>query len=366
MNIEEREPEDKIKGQVKLLVERIRTIENRQTQVEKELTQFKSDVTEQREIFTSTMNDAFNQVQVVIAEFNSFKPSLSTLGGMKADFDSFSSKLEHMTQSLETIQSNITSQLSSLQGEINSEITSLQQSIQKGEKFQSSVTSQLSSFQEELNSELSNLHEKLTQLEGSISDEGDSVSRADFDNLKTELEKRFVGIGNRVENVEKHAGITSGALMETSFDSGGMLRELVNELFGSDMIDSLMPENIADPVPVVKSIKKLIMSLCGMDDSRIPNISDILLRYAEKMEGSGVSGRRELFIAFNTDVRRVCEIGQSVLMAIGQKRNFSRRICQEANNLAGKWTSEEIIQDTQGVKAVLELFDTLEQEFSEP
>ena len=50
MNIEESSSEDKIKGQVKLLVERIRTIENRRNQVEKEITEFKADVTEQKEI----------------------------------------------------------------------------------------------------------------------------------------------------------------------------------------------------------------------------------------------------------------------------------------------------------------------------
>ena len=425
MNIEESPPEDKIKGQVKLLVERIRTIENRQTQVENELTQFKSDVTEQKEIFTSTMNDAINQVQVVIAEFNLFKPSLSSLGGMKADLGAFSEKLENLTQSFEAIQSkidssvipletklselvgsiqkgeesqsgittqltslqeklnseltslqqslqkgdefqsNVTTQLNSLQEELNTELSSLQQSLQKGDEFQSKVTSQLNSLQEELNSELSHLQDKLTQLEGSIG-EGDSVSIADFGNFKTEQEKRFEGIGNRIVNVEKHAGITTGALLETSFDSGGMLRELVSELFGSGMIDSLMPQDIANPILVIESIKKIIMNLCGMDDTRDPNISDILLRYADKLEGMGVSGRKELFVAFNTDVRRICEIGQSVLMAIGQKRNYSRRICQEANKLAGKWTSEELLKNEQGVASVLELFDTLQQEFQEP
>ncbi|MHA1967951.1 MAG: hypothetical protein ACW964_09130, partial [Candidatus Hodarchaeales archaeon] len=176
MDIEERPSEDKIKGQVKLLIERIRTIENRQTQVENELTQFKSDVTEQKEIFTSTMNDAFNQVQGVIAEFNSFKPSLSALGGMKADLGAFSEKLENLNQSFEAIQSkidssvisletkiselagsiqrgeesqsSITTQLTSLQEELNSELTSLQQTVQKGEEFQSNVTTQLNSLQE--------------------------------------------------------------------------------------------------------------------------------------------------------------------------------------------------------------------------
>ena len=108
------------------------------------------------------------------------------------------------------------------------------------------------------------------------------------------------------------------------------------------------------------------MKLSGMDDSRISNVSEILLGYADRMEGSGVSGRKELFVGFNTDIRRVCEIGQSVLMDIGQKRNFSRRICQEAKNLAGKWTSEELIKSESGVTAVLELFDTLELEFSAP
>ncbi len=318
------------KGQLKILIERIRQIENQQAKLESKF----SDVSANQEKFISEMTNALNSIKEINSDFNSFKPDLNNLGEMKNETVALKTQLEDLTNNIEAQITKFASDITYFK----TEMLNLKNSTQKEEEFQTHVVNQVKA-----------LVDKITNFEGSFE----------------EVQSRFSGINKRFENVERHVGITSGALIETSFDSGGMLREFVGELFGVDQIDSFVPDNINhNPISAVKTIKKIIMKLSGMDDSRISNISEILLRYADKMEDSGVSGRKELFVGFNTDVRRICEIGQSVLMDIGQKRNFSRRICQEAKNLAGKWTSEEILKSEIGVTAVLELFDILEQEFS--
>ncbi|MFX0087722.1 MAG: hypothetical protein ACFFAU_18875 [Candidatus Hodarchaeota archaeon] len=291
MSSEENQSSFATKGQLKILIERIRHIENQQSKLKSKI----SDV--------STTQDLKIQ-------------------------------LEDLTKNIDTQITKLTSDLT----HFKTEISNLKNSMQKREEFQTNAVYQIK-----------DLEDKIPKLEGFFE----------------EVQSRFSGISKRFENVEKYVGITSGVLTETGFDSGGMLREFVGELFGIDQIDLFVLDDInQNPISAIKTIKKIIMKLSGMDEYRISNISEILLRYADKMEDSGVSGRKELFVGFNTDVRRICEIGQSVLMDIGQKRNLSRRICQEAKNLAGKWTSEEILKSEIGVIAVLELFDTLEEEFS--
>jgi hypothetical protein len=59
----------------------------------------------------------------------------------------------------------------------------------------------------------------------------------------------------------------------------------------------------------------------------------------------------------------VLEIGQSVLMDIGQKRMQARNIIEETRNLARQWTSEDDLKGESGVFMALDLLDTLEKEF---
>lgn len=447
MNSEENSTGDSSKGQFKLLVERIRTLENKQSEMENKIGKPSPEIQNKLTYLTSEINNSVNVMKNVSTEIQSVKNEVVALRNLnneftifkvsqdeisqridsiqtekndfspleekqdeikqqiesfqilKNDFTSLQEKQNELTQKIDSVhsikedftaiqekQNDLTQKLESIQSieenvdtlknnlnefsqknettqenilndlnRINEEISKFQEKIDNGVDFQSSVNNQLKEIQEQF----TNIQTTLNEMEPTDSSE--------FEQKLNQFEARFDGIGNRIENVEKHTGITSGALIETGFDSKGMLREFATELFGADQINQLIPDNITqDPASAVKSIKNIILNLSGMDDARIPNISEILLRYADKMEGSGVSGRKELFVAFNTDIRRICEIGQAVLMATGKKRNFSRRICQEAKNLAGKWTSEEILIGDQGVNSVLILFDTLEEEFSTP
>lgn len=399
MNSEENSTGNSSKGQIKILIERIRTLENKQSELESKIGKPSPEIQDKLTYFTSELNNSVNVMKSVTTEIQSVKNEVAALKSLnneftifkvtqdelsqridsiqtvKNDFTSLQEKQNELTQKLESIQSieenidtlknnlnefsqkNETTQENVLNdlNKINEEISKFQEKVDKGGDIQSSVNNQLEKIQEQF-----------TKIQTTLN-EMEPTDSSEFEQKLSQIEARFDGIGNRIENVEKHAGITSGALIETGFDSKGMLREFITELFGADQVNQLIPDNVTqDPVSAVKSIKNIILNLSGMDDARIPNISEILLRYADKMEGSGVSGRKELFVAFNTDIRRICEIGQAILMATGQKRNFSRRICQEAKNLAGKWTSEEILTGDQGVNSVLILFDTLEEEFSEP
>lgn len=423
MNSEENLTGDSSKGQIKILIERIRTLENKQSELERKIGKPSPEIQDKLAYFTSELNNSVNVMKSVSTEIQSVKNEVAALKSLnteftifkvtqdelsqridsiqtvkndftslqerqnelnqkidsvhsiKDDFTAIQEKQNELTQKLESIQSieenidtlknnlnefsqkNETTQENVLNdlNKINEEISKFQEKVDKGVDFQSSVNNQLEKIQEQF-----------TKIQTTLN-EMEPTDSSEFEQKLNQLEARFDGIGNRIENVEKQAGITSGALIETGFDSKGMLREFITELFGADQVNQLIPDNVTqDPVSAVKSIKNIILNLSGMDDARIPNISEILLRYADKTEGSGVSGRKELFVAFNTDIRRICEIGQAILMATGQKRNSSRRICQEAKNLAGKWTSEEILTGDQGVNSVLILFDTLEEEFSEP
>ena len=423
MNSEENSTGDSSKGQLKLLIERIRTLENKQSELENKIGKPSPEIQNKLNYFTSEINNSINVMKNVSTEVESVKNEMVVLRNLnneftilkvsqdelsqridsiqtvKNDFTSLQEKQNELTQKIDSVhsikdnfttiqekQNDLIQKLESIQSieenvdtlknnlnefsqknettqenilndlnRINEEITKFQEKVDKSIDFQSSVNNQMKTIQEQF----TNIQTTLNEMEQTDSSE--------FEQRLNQFEARFDGIGKRIENVEKHAGITSGALMETGFDSKGMLREFTTELFGADQINQLIPDKVTqDPASAVKSIKNIILNLSGMDDARIPNISEILLRYADKMEGSGVSGRKELFVAFNTDIRRICEIGQAILMDTGQKRNFSRRICQEAKNLAGKWTSEEILTGDQGVNSVLVLFDTLEEEFSGP
>ena len=77
----------------------------------------------------------------------------------------------------------------------------------------------------------------------------------------------------------------------------------------------------------------------------------------------GRADRRTLIVNFSNDVRRVLEVGQSVLMDIGQKRMQARNIIEEIRNLTRQWTSEDDLIGETGVFMALELLETLEKEF---
>jgi chromosome segregation ATPase len=182
------------KGQLKILIERIRHIENQQIKLESEF----SIVTKNQEKFVSEISNALNSVKEITSEFNSYKPDL---GKMKDDFKALNTRLDDLNNDIDSTRSNLTSDLITLKAEINLEMSNLKQSMGKGEEFQTKLINQVKALQE-----------KFTQLEGAIA-ETDMISKPHFENHKEEMEKalgdvqlRFDGISKRFENVENMLG----------------------------------------------------------------------------------------------------------------------------------------------------------------
>ena len=158
------------------------------------------------------------------------------------------------------------------------------------------------------------------------------------------------------------AGISTGDLIGTGFDNLGMLQQLVSDLLGSESVNQHIPEEVGqDPVRVIRGLKGIIRDLSCIDESNSMNTSEIMLNYSETADGK--ADRRTLIVNFNKDVQRVLEIGQSVLMDIGQKRMQTRNIIEEIRNLARQWTSEDDLKGESGVFMALDLLETLEKEF---
>ncbi|MFX0185467.1 MAG: hypothetical protein ACFE95_20480 [Candidatus Hodarchaeota archaeon] len=201
--------------------------------------------------------------------------------------------------------------------------------------------------------------EKISKLNGS-SNLSNEITKLENGFKKTSVD--IEGLIKRIKNIEKEVGITTGDLIGKSYyDSVGMLRHTVSGLVGEEKVNQFVPEgSIEDPIIIINSLKSLIRELSFMDDSNIPSASEILLKYSEI---SDKSDRKSLFLEFNNDIRRIIEVGQAVLMEIGQKRTQTRRLLEEVRSLASKWTNAEDLTGESGILAALELLNILEMEF---
>lgn len=174
--------------------------------------------------------------------------------------------------------------------------------------------------------------------------------------------EKATGVLTRIENLEEKAGISTGDLIGTGFDNLGMLRQIVSNLLGGEKADQYIPSELGqDPVKVIVSLKGIIRDLSCIDESNTLNTSEIMLNYSETADGR--ADRRTLIVNFSNDIRRVLEVGQSVLMDIGQKRMQTRNIIEEIRNLSRQWTSEDDLLGKTGVFMALDLLETLEKEF---
>ncbi len=329
------------KMQIKLLIERVRVIENQQLKVDSNFKELENSLLER----TKEQEEKVSKSLAELEEIKTFQPKLKDLMEKIA-------LLEPLEADTKALHNQIT--------EILTKLTTMEESMRQ------SIQTQIKDLQ--------NKHESMMQLIDNLK-QNQETTKSNFleiqENLlvlKESLEKPnpiIETLEKRISNLEKHVGLTTGDLFGDTYDSGGVFKQLTTELVDKGYADSLITDEVLkDQVGTVRAIKTIIMKLAGMDSSRIPDITEILLRYADHPGDQGqASDRRNLFLAFNTDIRRVCEIGQAVLMDIGVKRNFTRRICQEAHTVAGKWDSEAMITSDTGVKAVLDLFDTLEQEY---
>lgn len=329
------------KMQMKLLIERVRVIENQQLKVDsnfKELERSLLETAQKQNEKAKNLLSELEEIKIIQPQLKDLMEKIALLAPLQADNKALNNQISEL-------QTEITAIKESRADNIQNEFKELQNSNESMKQ----LVDDFRQNQEIIKSNFLEMQNNLQELKESL----------DKPNLMIEtLEKR-------ISNLEKHVGVTTGDLIGDTFDSGGVFKQLVTELVDKEYTDShITDEVLKNQVSTVKAIKSIIMKLAGMDSSRIPDITEILLRYADHPGDQGqASDRRNLFLAFNTDVRRICEIGQAVLMDIGVKRNFTRRICQEAHTVAGKWDSEAMITSDTGVKAILELFDTLEQEY---
>ena len=188
------------------------------------------------------------------------------------------------------------------------------------------------------------------------------VNLANLFNQIEDVKTSTSGFVNRIQNLEEKAGISTGDLIGTGFDNLEMLQQLVTNLLGREKTDQYIPKEVGqDPVRVIRGLKGIIRDLSCIDESNSLNTSEIMLNYSETADGK--ADRRTLIVNFNKDVQRVLEIGQSVLMDIGQKRMQTRNIIEEIRNLARQWTSEDDLKGESGVFMALDLLETLEKEF---
>ncbi|MFX1285638.1 MAG: hypothetical protein ACFFB5_18505 [Promethearchaeota archaeon] len=215
----------------------------------------------------------------------------------------------------------------------------------------------------EYETKIDGLSNRIANLESVLEETTANVTN--ITHLTTQIDtltSSTTGLLNRVQNLEEKAGISTGELIGTGFDNLGMLRQLVADLLGEDKVDYYIPvESGKDPILVINSLKGIIRDLSFIDESNSLNTSEILLKYSETADSR--ADRRTLIVNYNKDIQRILEIGQSVLMDIGQKRMQTRNIIEEIRNLARQWTSEDDVRGESGVFMALDLLETLEKEF---
>ncbi|MFW9906292.1 MAG: hypothetical protein ACFFFH_18370 [Candidatus Thorarchaeota archaeon] len=243
-----------------------------------------------------------------------------------------------------------------------------------GEKLNKLMDDSLKNTIIKFESKVEELNSHMTKVENRFGETTTNATkvRSELEEIKTSLEDFFsqieevkkstTGFVNRIENLEEKVGISTGDLIGTGFDNLGMLQQLVTDLLGREKSDQYIPKEIGqDPVMVIRGLKGIMRDLSCIDESNSMNTSEIMLNYSETADGK--ADRRTLIVNFNKDVQRVLEIGQSVLMDIGQKRMQARNIIEEIRNLARQWTSEDDLKGDSGVFMALDLLETLEKEF---
>ncbi|NHJ02494.1 MAG: hypothetical protein EAX86_10190 [Candidatus Heimdallarchaeota archaeon] len=329
------------KMQIKLLIERIRVIENQQATLGSEFQDLEKKQLESaklQELKVSNFLTELEGIRAIQPELMDLTEKTKSIPSLKADLEAINDQINVIKTHCSVIEASTKEFVQNQNIEILNNSKMFQEKIEELKQVQNELKSNLLEIQDNIN-ELKLFQENPNPI--------------------------FEVFERRVANLEKHVGVTTGDLIGDTYDSGGVFKQLVTELVDKEYASSLLTdETITNQVLTVRAIKQIIMKIAGMDAARIPDITEILLRHASSSgDQLQASDRKGLLLAFNTDVRRICEIGQAVLMDIGVKRNFTRRICQEAHTVAGKWDSEEIIKGDAGVGAVLDLFDTLEQEY---
>ncbi|MFX1506326.1 MAG: hypothetical protein ACFFDC_09450 [Promethearchaeota archaeon] len=339
------------------------------------LQQSLNEQTTKQEELLSPLNEAITNIQSKLTrvdqELSKIVALEESITGLKQAFQDLNASLssqETKISTLETNFNNISPSVEKLEVGFRDYKTTTEGKLNKlmDDSLKNAIT--------EFESKVDQLNSHLTKVENKFEETTKNVTKVgiDLEEIKTNFERFFnqmeevktstSSFVNRIKNLEEKAGITTGDLIGTGFDNLGMLQQLVTDLLGKERVDQHIPKDVGqDPVKVIGGLKGIIRDLSCIDESNSINTSEIMLNYSENADG--MADRRTLIVNFNKDVQRVLEIGQSVLMDIGQKRMQTRNIIEEIRNLARQWTSEDDLKGESGVFMALDLLETLEKEF---
>ena len=307
------------------------------------------------------VKDAFQEFKESHSEQESRITDIHTkLDNVSSSIDSLESKYNENTELIHNIQNDFTQ----YKGKTDEKFDQFSTEI---ESTRSMISGMEASKFDRLDKRISSLETILEKVQSEVTEttsvlEEVNTNMASWGNQSEQVTANTSGILTRVENLEEKAGITTGDLIGTGFDNLGMLKQLVSNLLGGDKANQYIPPELdQEPAKVIESLKGIIRDLSCIDESNTINTSEIMLNYSETADGR--ADRRTLIVNFSNDVRRVLEVGQSVLMDIGQKRMQTRNIIEEIRNLSRQWTSEADLVGETGVFMALDLLETLEKEF---
>lgn len=328
--------------------ERINNLTLKLPQLENEFNEIKESIADS----ISNLENKFQYIQKSIEKTqNDLIINKKSDNKLKDDIEFLKGNIEDFSSKIQSISS-----LEEKENKLQDLIQKLSVELSLVKESQTSTNNYLLDIQgklNDLNSQTSSISQNVSEIEGKLQEEEKSDETA----------KKMEGIINRIKNIEQEVGITSGELIATGFDNFNVLKKFTSDTLGTESIKSIFPfEEAKDPIEVLKSVKKLIREVSSMDETDIPDISDILIRYSDR---TGTSDRRSLFINYTKDVRRALELGQSILMSIGIKRGQTRRMIEEAKTIVGKWAREEDILGDGGMKTVFEMLEVLENDFQE-
>ena len=379
-------------GELKTSIQELSPVSNEIQEIKQTLTEFQQSMDDQatkQETILAPLNETITNIQSkllsVDQEFSKVSALEDNIAKLNQTFQELNTSLSLQESKISDIQtkfSSISPSLDTLKS--NYEVNSANlQKLEAGfseykttteEKFNQLMDDSLRKTINEFESKVDGLNARMSEVESKFEETTTNVTKvgidleeikenlADFFNQVEDVKTSTSGFVNRIQNLEEKAGISTGDLIGTGFDNLGMLQQLVTDLLGRDKVDRHMPKEVGqDPVRVIRGLKGIIRDLSCIDESNSMNTSEIMLNYSETADGK--ADRRTLIVNFNKDVQRVLEIGQSVLMDIGQKRMQTRNIIEEIRNLARQWTSEDDLKGESGVFMALDLLETLEKEF---
>lgn len=369
-------------GELKTSMQEIQMIKQTMSELQQSLNE---QTTKQKDLL-NPLNEAMTNVQSKLSTFDQDLSKITTveenIGKLKETFQDLKESHSHQESKLAEIQTNfnnISPSFDALKSNYEKNSDSIQK-LEEGfieykttieEKLNQLMNDSLGKFINEFETKVDGLNTRIANLENSIDETTTKMAsgleeiNTNMANFVTQIEEASTntsGFLNRIQNLEEKAGISTGELIGTGFDNLGMLRQLVTDLLSEEKANQHLPREMSqDPSLVIRGLKGIIRDLSFIDDSNSLNTSEILLKYSET--SGDRADRRTLIVNFNKDIQRVLEIGQSVLMDIGQKRMQTRNIIEEIRNLARQWTSEDDVRGESGVFMALDLLETLEKEF---